>query len=104
MIDRIDIPVITISPAVCNRPTRFVGFPTRFVHRRNLQELWAGGVALAKPTQDYLVLYDESGKPADRYTWKQATEIVAGVANYLQTEMGVKKGDRIGIAMRNWPE
>lgn len=69
-----------------------------------LAALWQGGIAIAKPESDYLVLYDESGKAADRYKWKDAVEIVNAVSNYLANDLGLKKGERVAIAMRNWPE
>lgn len=70
----------------------------------DLASLWRTSVSLAKPDSEYLVFYDENGQRADSYTWRQSVDIVASLSNYLVTELGVKKGDRIGIAMRNWPE
>lgn len=47
---------------------------------------------------DYIVYENE------RLTYKQAHEVVAAIARNLVDRFGVRPGDRIGIAMRNYPE
>jgi len=50
-------------------------------------------------TPDREALYDvPSGK---RFTYRQLNERACRVANYLQSELGVKKGDRIGLIAQN---
>ncbi|KAI9000379.1 AMP-dependent synthetase and ligase [Hyaloraphidium curvatum] len=71
---------------------------------KTLVEMYKAGLAVAKPESDYLVLYDENGRPADRLTWRQSSEIIAAFGHFMRNELGVKKGDRIALALRNWPE
>ena len=40
----------------------------------------------------------------DRISYDEFLVLVKKVANYLQQEMGVKKGQKIAVAMRNYPE
>ena len=47
---------------------------------------------------DFLVYGDE------RWTFAEHLSVVAGLAQWLTTEQGVRKGDRIAIGMRNYPE
>jgi len=61
----------------------------------SLREVWLGSAAHGDA--DYLVYADE------RWTFAQAHAEVAGVANWLQGQ-GVAAGDRVAIAMRNYPE
>lgn len=85
------------------RPCSFISLKIFKNAPANLAVLWQTGLSVAKPESDYLVLYDNEGRPADRFTWKESKEIVEGVAKYLVEVLKVKKGDRLGIAMRNWP-
>ncbi len=62
---------------------------------QNLRDLWLSTQAFAE--RDYLVYEDE------RITYAQAHEQVASLAHWLITQ-GVKPGDRVAIAMRNYPE
>jgi long-chain acyl-CoA synthetase len=62
---------------------------------RNLIELYRDGLEFAEG--DFYVYETE------RCTYQQAWERAAGVAAALQ-KRGLKKGDRVGIAMRNYPE
>lgn len=62
---------------------------------QNLRDLWLSTQAFAD--RDYLVYEDE------RITYAQAHEQVASLANWLIAQ-GVKPGDRVAIAMRNYPE
>jgi len=62
---------------------------------RNVRDLWLSTAAFGD--RDYLVYKDE------RLTYAQAHAQVASVANWLMAQ-GVKPGDRVAIAMRNYPE
>jgi len=62
---------------------------------RNVRELWLSTAAFGD--RDYLVYQDE------RLTYAQAHAQVASVANWLMAQ-GVEPGDRVAIAMRNYPE
>jgi long-chain acyl-CoA synthetase len=61
----------------------------------NVRALWLSTAQFAE--RDYLVYGDE------RITYGQAHQQVASIANWLQSR-GVKHGDRVAIAMRNYPE
>lgn len=61
----------------------------------SLREVWLSTAQFAE--RDYLV-YNE-----DRWTYAQAHQDVASIANWLAAA-GVKQGDRVAIAMRNYPE
>jgi long-chain acyl-CoA synthetase len=61
----------------------------------NIRALWLSTAAFAD--RDYLVYQDE------RITYGEAHKRVAAIANWLLAE-GVGPGDRIAIAMRNYPE
>lgn len=61
----------------------------------SLRELWLGSAAHAD--NDYLV-YEE-----ERWTYAEAHRDVASIANWLRAQ-GVNQGDRVAIAMRNYPE
>jgi long-chain acyl-CoA synthetase len=61
----------------------------------NVRALWLSTAAFGD--RDYLVYGDE------RLTYAQAHARVASVANWL-ISVGVKPGDRVAIAMRNYPE
>ncbi|MCB1647021.1 MAG: acyl--CoA ligase [Pseudomonadales bacterium] len=63
---------------------------------RNLAEIFVATTAFADRT--YLVYEDE------HLTYGQVHEYVARLARLLVTEYGVQKGDRVAIAMRNFPE
>lgn len=73
------------------------GVPTRcFAHApASLRDLWLSSAAHAD--SDYLVYQDE------RCTYAQAHDYVASIANWLKSQ-GVEPGDRVAIAMRNYPE
>lgn len=60
-----------------------------------LRDLWLA--VAGHGDADYLVYQDE------RLTYTQAHEHVARVANYLVSQ-GIGKGDKVAIAMRNYPE
>src|SRR5579863_1238471 len=61
----------------------------------NVRALWLSTAAFGDRT--YLVYQDE------RITYAEAHKAVASIANWLLAD-GVKPGDRIAIAMRNYPE
>ncbi|HEY3951654.1 class I adenylate-forming enzyme family protein [Phenylobacterium sp.] len=61
----------------------------------NVRALWLSTAQFAE--RDYLVYGDE------RITYAQAHQQVAAIANWLQAQ-GVVSGDRVAIAMRNYPE
>ena len=63
---------------------------------RTLRELWERSARFAE--RDYLVYEGE------RTTYAQAHERVRALATYLVERAGVHKGDRVAIAMRNYPE
>lgn len=61
----------------------------------SLREVWLASKAFAE--RDYLVYEDE------RWTYAEAHKDVAAFASWLEGQ-GVKPGDRVAIAMRNYPE
>jgi len=61
----------------------------------SLREVWLASAAHGE--RDYLVYHDE------RLTYSQTHANVASIANWLITQ-GVEPGDRVAIAMRNYPE
>lgn len=61
----------------------------------SLRDVWLSTASHADA--DYLVYRDE------RWTYAQAHEEVARIANWL-TASGISKGDHVAIAMRNYPE
>ncbi len=61
----------------------------------NMRDVWLASAAFAE--RDYLVYQDE------RWTYAEAQKQVASIANWL-IRNGVKPGDRVAIAMRNYPE
>ncbi|HVT68445.1 MAG TPA: class I adenylate-forming enzyme family protein, partial [Trebonia sp.] len=75
------------------------GVPTRAYQRgpRTLVEV----LAEERPGDDETVylIYDE-----DRFTHAETRDIVAGLAHYLRTEARVGQGDRVALALRNYPE
>ncbi|MDP5052651.1 MAG: acyl--CoA ligase, partial [Congregibacter sp.] len=67
-----------------------------YVHAPNsLRDLWLASAGHAN--NDYLIYQDE------RLTYAEAHQRVASVARAL-ADMGVVSGDRVAIAMRNYPE
>ncbi len=61
----------------------------------NLRDMWL--MSAAHGDKDYLVYDDE------RITYTEAHRQVAQIANWLMAQ-GVEPGDRVAIAMRNYPE
>ena len=72
-----------------NRIKAFAGAPP------TLRDVWLASAQFAD--RDYLVYQDE------RITYREAHKRVASIANWLQAQ-GVGVGDRVAIAMRNYPE
>ncbi|HEX5380293.1 MAG TPA: class I adenylate-forming enzyme family protein [Phenylobacterium sp.] len=78
-------------------PVKVQGVPIRTFKNAppNVRALWLSTAAFAE--RDYLVYGDE------RITYAEAHRQVASIANWLMAQ-GVKPGDRVAIAMRNYPE
>ncbi len=75
---------------VLGTPTKvFAGTPP------NLRHLFA---AAASRTDDFIVFEDE------RWTMPQVLELIGRIGHALVHELGVTNGDRVAIAMRNYPE
>ncbi|KIJ37523.1 hypothetical protein M422DRAFT_33642 [Sphaerobolus stellatus SS14] len=66
----------------------------------SLREFWTSAVTNRPDLQgqDYIVFEDT------RITYGQADEMVQKLASIFREVYGVRKGDRVGIAMRNYPE
>ena len=62
----------------------------------NMRVLWE--LAAGHADKDYIVYEDE------RYTYAQSDAIVRSLAHHLRDVHGVGAGDRVAIAMRNFPE
>ena len=77
------------------REVRGVRMPTFANAPRNLRELYRAGLEYADAT--FYVYEDE------RYTFADAWRMCERTAAGLQA-LGVRPGDRVGIAMRNYPE
>lgn len=61
----------------------------------SLREIWLG--SKVHETNEYLV-YDR-----ERWTYGEAHRDVAAIARWLESE-GIRQGDRVAIALRNYPE
>ena len=61
----------------------------------SLREMWLASAAFAD--RDYLVYENE------RWTYSDAHRDVAAIANWM-AKQGIRQGDRVAIAMRNYPE
>jgi acyl-CoA synthetase (AMP-forming)/AMP-acid ligase II len=61
----------------------------------SLRDIWLGTAGYED--REYLIYQDE------RCTYAQAQEFTASIANWL-SQQGVQPGDRVAIAMRNYPE
>jgi long-chain acyl-CoA synthetase len=70
---------------------------TVFAHQpRNLGQVYA--LASMHDARTMMVYEDE------RYTFAEVRQRAANLAHHLQTTLGVGKGDRVALAMRNYPE
>ncbi len=63
---------------------------------QTLREIVVASEAFGERT---FTVYEE-----ERTTFAEHLRLVAGLAQYLQQEYGLSKGDRIALAMRNYPE
>jgi len=90
--------------AVCAASTRFeieevdvLGIPTKVFTGTppNLRYLYA---AAAARTDDFIVFEDE------RWPMPRVMELIGEISHALVHDLGVAKGDRVAIAMRNYPE
>ena len=90
--------------AVCAAGTRFeiqevdvLGVPTKVFTGTppNIRYLFA---AAAARTDDFIVFEDE------RWPMPRVIELIGRIGHALVHDLGVTKGDRIAIAMRNYPE
>ena len=72
-----------------------VDFPTIADGPEHLRDLYAEGLAHAD--RDFLVYQQE------RYSFQESWDLAAKSANRLLAE-GIRPGDRVGIALRNYPE
>ena len=90
--------------AVCAPGTRFeiqeadvFGVPTKVFTGTppNVRHLYAGAAAR---TDDFIVFEDE------RWPMPRLTDLIARIGHALVHELGVANGDRVAIAMRNYPE
>ncbi|MGK0275308.1 MAG: long-chain acyl-CoA synthetase [Ilumatobacter sp.] len=74
------------------------GIPMRIFESAppSMRFVWelAGGYA----DRDYIVFEDE------RYTYAESDAIIKSLAHHLRQEHGVGSGDRVAVAMRNYPE
>ncbi|MEM1230136.1 MAG: class I adenylate-forming enzyme family protein [Pseudomonadota bacterium] len=81
--------------AVTTTVVRGVPIRTYAAAPPSLREVWLS--TLQFPERDYLVYESE------RWTYAQAHQEVAALAGWL-TEQGIGPGDRVALAMRNYPE
>ncbi len=74
------------------------GVPTRIFDKTpaNMRVIWEA--AAARGDEEYLVYNDE------RYSYADAAARARSLAHHLRDEFGVGGGDRVAIAMRNYPE
>jgi acyl-CoA synthetase (AMP-forming)/AMP-acid ligase II len=61
-----------------------------------LRELFAGTAAVAGRT---FLVYEQ-----ERWTYGEHLSVVARLARWMRDDMGLRRGDRVAIAMRNYPE
>lgn len=75
-----------------------LGYPVRVFKNapNDLNEIWRSSVR--HRDREYLVYEDE------RLTYGQMETEVARIAGALRTELGIRRQDRVAIAMRNYPE
>jgi acyl-CoA synthetase (AMP-forming)/AMP-acid ligase II len=62
----------------------------------NLREVFSSG---ARWGDRKAITYED-----ESYSWSEYLGIVAKIATLLRDQYGVRKGDRVGLAMRNYPE
>jgi len=78
--------------------TEVRGIPMRVFEQAppNMRSIWE--LATLHGDKDYLVYEDE------RLTYNETAALVRALAHHLVNDHGVGRGDRVGIAMRNYPE
>ena len=78
--------------------TEVLGVPMRVFEQAppNMRAIWE--LATFHGDKDYLVFEDE------RLTYAETAALVRALAHHLRDEHGVGSGDRVAIAMRNYPE
>ena len=64
----------------------------------NLAQFFAAGADYTQADETFLIFDDE------RYSYRQTWENACRFANVLANDLNVQKGDRVAIAMRNFPE
>lgn len=62
------------------------------------KDVW-DATAKHDPKSEYLVYYGDGNRSQVRLTYGQAREIVDKLAYQMKHKFGLKKGDRVGIAM-----
>ena len=55
--------------------------------------------ALAAGRTDEFIIFED-----ERWTMPSILELIGQIGHALRNDLGVKKGDRVAIAMRNYPE
>ncbi len=88
-------PTFAVAPTVVRGVTynAFQNIPP------NVPLLMAAGTAQHEDGASHYLLYE-----GERWTYGEFSSEVRRVAQVLHTKFGIKKGDRVGIAMRNYPE
>ncbi len=78
--------------------TEVRGVPMRVFEQgpADMRAVWE--MATFHGDKDYIVYEDE------RYTFTETAALVRALAHHLVTDHGVERGDRVAIAMRNYPE
>ena len=79
--------------------TEVLGAPTKVFKATppSLRALFDG--LRAKPADDVFLVYED-----ERWTFAEVLRSIDGIASVLHEEFGVRKGDRVAIDMRNYPE
>jgi len=74
------------------------GVPIRVFEQAPPHMRFVWELAALYADRDYIVFEDE------RLTYGEADRIVKSLAHHLADELGVSRGDRVAVAMRNYPE
>ena len=64
----------------------------------------AGEIMATMLFEAYVALLGETLGPTPRYSFAEAYQIAAGFSKQLLDSFGIKPGDRVAIAMRNYPD
>lgn len=101
---RVVLPWTTTGSSIRNPPDTDATVEVFVEAKKNVRELWEEAVkTFGAQGREYYVYHDVAGKEEVRVTYQQAGRTVEQLSWALQ-RLGVKKGDRVGIAMRNFPE